>query len=215
MHYDDVVVKRWEANGYTTKPRRQSRHKVFQFVIQGYRRQLCQRMRLPDGIKDILRTPDHESSWERIELLRKEVRNKLEGRIEIELETADDREDLASAIDRNADTNYCDAIAAGSGLVPLNSRVVMDPDEVKGFHGFVSKRGAIADAVRRRPLGSTVPILQHAVESKAPPPMDDEVRELLGFGNKDACAEDIAKKWTKGRLTQELYLDKLLVVSRA
>ena len=159
--------------------------------------------------------PAHESSWDKIELLREEVKDKLEGRIEVELETADDREDLASAIDRNINTDYCDAIAEGSGLVPPNSRVVVHPDEIRGFHGFVSKRGAIADAVRRRPLGSTVPVLQHAVESKCPPPMDEETREVLGFGDKEACAEELAKNWTKGPLTQERYLDKLLVVSRA
>ncbi len=214
LHYDDVVMTRWEASGNKTKPKRQSQHKVFQFVVQGYRRQLCQRLQLPDKIKGILRTPAHESSWEKIELLRKEVKDKLEGRIDVELETGDDREDLASAIDRNTDIRYCDAIAEGSGLVPPNSRVFVDPDEVKCFHGFASKRGAIADAVRKRPLGSTIPILQHAVESKTPPPMDDETREVLGFGNKGACAAEIAKNWSKGPLTQERYLDKLLVVSQ-
>ena len=62
---------------------------------------------------------------------------------------------------------------------------------------------------------STVPVLQHAVESEVPPPMDEETREVLGFGDKEACAEELAKKWTKGPLAQERYLDKLLVVSRA
>ena len=215
MHYDDVVMKRCELSGNKTKPKRQSRHKVYQFVVMGYRRQLCQRMRLPDKVKDILRAPAHESSWQKIDQLRQEVRNRLEGRVEVEIETPDDRTDLSSAVYRSIDTKYYDAIAEGSALAPVGSRVMVDQEGIQGFLSVPEKRGAIVDAVMRRRLGSTVSILMHAVESRVPPPMDDETREVLGFGNKEACAEELAKKWSKCPLTQEKYLDKLLLVLRA
>ena len=87
----------------------------------------------------------------------------------------------------------------------------MDPEELKQFHTVAKKRVEIADAIRRRPLGSSVEVLLHAIDSRVPPPMDDETREVLGL-SREQTAEQIAKKWLKGLLSQENYLDKLLLV---
>ena len=144
--------------------------------------------------------------------MREVVLDELQGRTCIELETAEDREDLASAVQRSSDLDYYDSIAEGTSLAEPHARIIgVDPEELKQFHTVAKKRVEIADAIRRRPLGSSVEVLLHAVDSRVPPPMDDETREVLGL-SREKTAEQIAKKWLKGMMSQENYLDKLLLV---
>jgi len=111
---------------------------------------------------------------------------------------------------------FWDEIAPGSGLVDGDgARVVVDEKdwcELQRLPTPEDKCRAVADLIRRQHVGAHVPIWQHAIESKVPPPLTEETALILQHSKRGVCAEDIAMKWHKGTLTQEQYLDKLLVV---
>ena len=55
MHYDDVHIEKFR--GKKKVPSRAGEYKVFQSVAQAHRKQLCQRVALPNAVKAILRCP--------------------------------------------------------------------------------------------------------------------------------------------------------------
>ena len=111
LHYDNVVVERCKERGSKSKQKPNSQHEVFQSVVQGCRRQLRQRIELTAKVKQIFRRPADEAAWAAIDRLREVVLDELQGRADIELETAEDKEDLASAVQRSSDVEYYDSIA--------------------------------------------------------------------------------------------------------
>ena len=111
---------------------------------------------------------------------------------------------------------FWDEIGAGSALVDGDGvRVALDEldrRKLKRLPTAKDKRRAVADLIRRQPVGSRIPIWQHAIDSRVPPPLAEETTLVLQHSKKDVLAEDVAAKWHRGVLTQEQYLDKLLVI---
>ena len=74
LHYDDVHVEKYrERGGAANVPARKGEHKVFRKAVNSYRKKLCQRIELPGHIKAILRRPEDEDSWPRLEALREGI----------------------------------------------------------------------------------------------------------------------------------------------
>ena len=83
-----MILESWKQSGAKTKPKLKSDHRVFQSVVAGFRKKLCQRMELPADVKNIMRKPVDESNWTKIEALRNAVIDNLQGLTHVELETA-------------------------------------------------------------------------------------------------------------------------------
>ena len=88
IHYEDLILERWKQSGAKTKPKPKSDHRVFQSVVAGFRKKLCQRLELPADVKEIMRKPADENNWTNIEALRRAVVDNLQGLSHVELETA-------------------------------------------------------------------------------------------------------------------------------
>ena len=70
MHYDDVYMEKYlrklrGSEGRKLAKRRQSDYKVFKSVVQSHKRKLCQRIELPQSVKDLLPTPKFEENGRR------------------------------------------------------------------------------------------------------------------------------------------------------
>ena len=72
MHYDDVHLQRYREKEVQTR-RRKGSHSVFQAAEVVHRQKLCQRIDLPLPIKELLRRPEDENDWEKVEQVRVEV----------------------------------------------------------------------------------------------------------------------------------------------
>ena len=60
LHYDQLHLEKYLALGKSGNKRRTSEYKVFSSIAQAHRLKLCQRISLPDSIKQIFRQPSHE-----------------------------------------------------------------------------------------------------------------------------------------------------------
>ena len=67
LHYDQLHLEKYLASGKTGNKRRSSQVKVFSSIAQAHRLKLCQRISLPDSIKQIFRCPAHEDKWDKLE----------------------------------------------------------------------------------------------------------------------------------------------------
>ena len=113
IHYDDVHFARWKRKDGKA-PLRKGEHTVLNKVAQAYRSRLCQRLVLPKAVKDILRRPGDEDSWEKLESLRKAIGSEVEGEELVFLATQEEADALATAIENCEHTQFVDEVGPGS-----------------------------------------------------------------------------------------------------
>ena len=80
LHYDDVHFEKWKRKDGKA-PLRKGEHTVLNKVAQAYRSKLCQRLVLPKSVKDALRRPKDEDTWEKLEQLRKAIATEVQDRV--------------------------------------------------------------------------------------------------------------------------------------
>ena len=85
MHYDDAHIEKYKERTAKTLPTRKADHKVFKKAIGLHRKRLCQRIDLPESVRAVLRTPDDEDSWPRLEMLRGAIARSILGERNIEV----------------------------------------------------------------------------------------------------------------------------------
>ena len=98
LHYDDIHFEKWKRKDGKA-PLRKGEHTVLNKVAQAYRSKLCQRLALPKSVKDALRRPKDEDTWEKLEQLRKAIMAEVQGEELVYVATEEDAESLASAIE--------------------------------------------------------------------------------------------------------------------
>ena len=101
MHYDDVHIEKYKEGAAKTLPARKAEHKVFKKAISLHRKRLCQRVDLPDGVRAVLRTPDDEESWPRLEMLRGAIARSILGERDIEVIDEEMACSIADALERS------------------------------------------------------------------------------------------------------------------
>ena len=99
MHYDDVYMEKYlrkfrGSEGRKLAKRRQSDYKVFKSVVQSHKRKLCQRIELPQSVKDLLPTPKFEEKWETLGKLRKEIVLIAQGRRTSTIDSVEEASEL-------------------------------------------------------------------------------------------------------------------------
>ena len=103
MHYDEVAGR--------TKPRKKP-GSVFASVAYSHRKQLNQKVLIPDRIKEIFKKPSDEDSPEKMTLLCTLVRREMEREEEVFMTSEKDIEDLALAVERCDSTRYGDEVGS-------------------------------------------------------------------------------------------------------
>jgi hypothetical protein len=130
LHYDEVHLLAWNskqnAGSERKAPPRGSQFKVFGSAVQAHRQRLNLHVELPPTVKGILRQPQDERSWEKLEQLRNAIVDEALGHMEIDLETEEEIGLIASALECN-DGGLPDQVGERPATkVPKLARVLLD-----------------------------------------------------------------------------------------
>ena len=120
LHYDFVHYEKWKRKDGKA-PLRKGEHTVLNKVAQAYRSKLCQRLALPKSVKDALRRPKDEDTWEKLEQLRKAIMAEVQGEELVYVATEEEAESLAVAIE-GCESTFIDEVGLGSKLPPGTRR---------------------------------------------------------------------------------------------
>ena len=205
---DDVHVEKWRTKSSTkAPPPRKNDHKVFRKAVNLHRKRLCQRIELPDHIKQVMRGPDDEDDWSRLELLRRGVARCILGERTIEL-TADSAADIASALERQRPRTvkrFPDEIGPGCSYFPEGSRVLVSA-QGPPRKTLAENRTALAAAVRKL-AGRCIPVHTRPLDTIRSPPLDEFSAKVMH----DPKQYTFQRRARELRLTKEEALDKLLL----
>ena len=202
LHYDQLHLEKYIALGKTGNKRRTSDYKVFSSVAQAHRLKLCQRISLPDSIKQIFRCPSHEDKWEKLEEARLAIARIILGERDVEIECAQDADEIAEALQRSSSI-YPDALA-GHDRFPDGSRVLAEqpPSDLSTADQRAMIRTAISKSV-----GGTITIRTRPLTSN--PPIDKFAKAIV---DPAVTVRNIAASKRFDASTQEAILDRLLLV---
>jgi hypothetical protein len=206
MHYDDVHIQKYRERGTAKTPSRPGDHKVFRGVVNSYRKQLCQRLALPDPVKEILRKPEDEVNWDRLEALRFAIMRSVWGERRLELDEEGAHE-LAAAMEACATVRrktLVDEVGPGTALVPEGSRVLV---KVSAPNDFADHRGKLADGIRRM-AGKSVTVHTRPAGTIREPPLCDFGRKLA----RKPEEHPLRRLAELGGHTKEELLDRMLLV---
>ena len=208
LNYDACHVADWRAKHDETKrrmPERMGEFKVFRSVIEGHRRKQNIRMQLPVRVQAVLRKPSDETSWTKLEEVRKAVVAEIQCERQFHF-TSDELEGLQKSIRVNSSRQRCfdDEVGkferkGGLDPVPTGSRILVTQgrngtaDEVLDLLSMTTEYEPLR--IQLRPLGT-----------KREQTLD-EFGKLLCV--RDQHIKDIAA--TK-RMSKEECLDKMLLV---
>ena len=119
IHYDECLMERWRAKGgQGRKPTRESKHKVFQSVVNSHRCKPCLRLELPENVKNIFRKPSDEDAWDKLQDLHDELRFVMQGCRPLVLDSDEDVHELADAVERCEATKCWNELAADFTAFP-------------------------------------------------------------------------------------------------
>ena len=128
LHYDDVHLKRWRqkhADSEKRAPGRRGAYRIFASVEQAHRRSLNQDVALPTSVTCILQCPEDETSWKKLDSLRRAVCALAEGECEVFFRDKEEIGAVAAAIEACKSQENADEVGKGSKL-PTGSRVKTD-----------------------------------------------------------------------------------------
>ena len=192
LHYDDVHLKLSKQKQRKTQARK-SAWKVFERTVTAHRSPLCQRLRLPNSVKTVLQSPLDETDMEKLEQLRVAIINELQGADTVLLESAEQIEAIAAAIEScPEDTKHVDEVAIDCLGVPACSRVRLTTE--------CTSKVETANAVRNLQPNDVLSIWTRPFGTKREPLTDS-------FGHKLAqtrleswqrnCSCHRARSWTR------------------
>ena len=170
MHYEDVLAQK-HAERVPAK-----RGSVISCVAFAHRKQLNQKLVLPDNVKEILRCPRDEASPMKLELLCAAVRREIEGETVVYLKTERDIEMLAAAVERCKSKAFADEVDnGGPSEIPDGARLVVEVDEALPVE---TRRAKVAELVRSLAEGEPVRVRQRPIGTSREPPLDTFARAL-------------------------------------
>ena len=196
LHYDDVHLEAWTENHDKKPPERKGKFKVFASVAHARRKQLNQRLTLPQPVKDILRKPEHEQQWTKLENLRHRILMIVQGERIVHLDH-DELGILAEAITRSKSKKFADVVGPGCSTLVEGVRVL----------GLGDARPAIATAIRDKQEG-TLRVLMRPFDTCRAPPVDDLCKAMAT----DKSLRRIAQDWPAAPLSIADMLDRMLLV---
>jgi len=200
IHYDEMHLERWQANHKDKKaPERKSNYKVFRSVVQGRLRHQNERLTLPTSVKNVMRRPEDENDWGKLEALRRIVCSELEGKLSVTFESREELDDLVAALEASTSARYPDELAEGCCKALPGWRVLVDVGEC-------NEKVQVIEAIRALP-DETVALqfLSRPRETELAPPMDEIAKALFAT----STLEDLANNLD---LSQQGLLDGMLLV---
>ena len=183
--------------------RRTSDYKAFSSIAQAHRLKLCQRISLPDSIKQIFRCLSHKDKWEKLEEARLAIARCVQGEVDVAIiECAQDADEITEAL-RRSSSIYPDALA-GHARFPEGSRVLAEqpPSDLS-----IADQCAMICTAISASVGSTVTIRTRPLTSN--PPIDSFAKAIL---DPALNVKVIAATRKYEAPSQEAILDKLLLV---
>ena len=146
IHYDELHYERYlrkvkAQNGGTrnSRKRRKSDFEVFKSVVVNFKRRLCQRIELPDEVKELLKSQKDETNWSVLEELRSVILLFVQGDRRSTLDTDEERKDLSAAISCATDPNHWNVIGPGVTWVPPGSWLRIDQQQADYINENVRK----------------------------------------------------------------------------
>ena len=204
-HYDDVHLQRWRqkhADAQKRAPERRGKHKVFASVAQSHRRRLHEALELPATVKSILRCPEDETSWSKMEALRRAICRVVEGEKEVFVESAAELETIAVAIEANGSSKLHDDVGEGCKL-RAGVRVLLDtPSRSKRPKPC---RTRVAKFVRDLKDNDSLRVLMRPLNTCRAPSLDSFGQEMFS----DKSMKEVASGLS---LSIEQVLDRMLPV---
>ena len=174
-------------------------------------------------MREALRSPEDEQSWDRLEELRRAVCQTAVDEDVVNLLEKEEVEALASAMEhcdsaRFADEvgNYTDCGSAAKrveNLIPTGSRVLLDrPSKAKAMSNRRKRMVAAVRAMARAPGELRVRVQRQPLSTRrAPLVLQDKFAKTI-LSDMRSTVEQIASTWEPERLSKEEVLDKLLLV---
>ena len=198
----------WRAKHDENKRRRPERKgdfKVFRTVIEGHRRKPNLRIQLPARIQAVLRKPNDETSWSKLEEVRKAVASEIQCERQLHFTT----EELAALRDailenRSRQRNFSDEVGRferGGGLdpVPTGSRILL----TEGRNGTADE---VLDLLSATKEYEPLRIQLRPIGTKREQTLDE-------FGKLICTSNDSIKDIAAARrISKEECLDKMLLV---
>ena len=192
MHYDDVYMEKYlrklrGSEGRKLAKRRQSDYKVFKSVVQSHKRKLCQRIELPQSVKDLLPTPKFEEKWETLGKLRKEIVLIAQGRRTSTIDSVEEASELAAAICRGTDNDdrsdraSFTSIGEGVAWISPGSRLLFTKKELDDVCKKVrreARRDYLVEKVRMLEPGTEIQVLTRPFGTSSAPPQDPFIKLL-------------------------------------
>ena len=150
IHYDAVHFQRWKDK-HGKAPNRRSEFHVFTGTINAHRKRLCQRLRLPEQVKDILKKPRDEDDLGKLEELRIVVLKEIEGWESVLLESHAHVEAIAHSVEECKQNTFVDELGLDCQSIPACSRVVLEEQ--------LADKASVAAALRQMQPNGSVHIL--------------------------------------------------------
>ena len=192
-------------------------------------------MDLPTIVKCILQGPEDESSWKKLEALRRAVCTIAEGQCEVFFRDAAEVEAVAVAIEACDSNDFADEVGKGS-KIPRGSRVKTDIGRRK--KDVSRRRELVAASVRALMENDSVCVKMRPGGTCRAPPLDDFGQLMFGDEEEEAREEEEdevededgrrskrKRKWQRKRtvekirqiaedmsLSEEETLDRMLLV---
>jgi len=160
-------------------------------------------------VKDILRCPADEEKWPKLELLCAAVRNEIERVEDVYLNSEDDIEKLAQAVERCASGAFGDEVGPGFKPVPQGSRLQFEEKDPSST--ISAWRNETAALVRGVQVGTAVSVKFRPMGTCREPPLDHFAKkELMKSPKKIGGPPRRFKFVAKERSVQEMR-DLLLI----
>ena len=193
IHYDAMHFQRWKDK-HGKAPNRRGEFRVFTGTVNAHRKRLCQRLRLPKQVKDILQKPRDEDDLRKLEELRIVVLKEIEGWESIILESHAHVEAIAHSVEECRQSAFVDEVGLNCQSIPAGSRVLLQDQ-------FADK-ASVVRALRQMQPNSHIEILTRPFGTARSPPVD-------AFGKKLWSGTTVAK--LMDTLEKPEILDRMLL----
>ena len=171
IHYDAVHFHRWKDK-HGKAPNRKGEFHVFNSTINAHRKRLCQRLQLPEQVKNILEAPRDEDDVDKLEELRKMIVKEIEGHEEVLLETTAHVESIARSVEECKRTAFVDELGLDCQDLPAGSRVVLNKQ--------LADKASVVAAIRQMQPNDHIEILTRPFGTARSPPVDAFGKKLSG-----------------------------------
>ena len=168
LHYDDVC--------YSAKRDNTRKLNISVGAARAYYQQLNQKLKLPSSVKDIFRSPTDELKWDRLKRLYVVIQEEWEGTTNIFLNTPDEIEHLAEAIEQCQSRKFADEVGRiADSKLREGMRLVTPFSDGEP----TSSRGQVAAWVRGIKIGHHVMVKTRPFHTSREPPADKYSKNLM------------------------------------